>query len=76
MKLRFRIKAEDSPGNETGKSRTNGGHAQGFPPVQDAVLQGDLFLVPAGGQGAVMIDDVPHPVSYTHLDVYKRQPRR
>ena len=62
VKLRFRIKAEDSPGNETGKSGTNGGHAQGFHPVQDAVLQGDLFLVPAGGQGAVMIDDVSHPL--------------
>ena len=62
VKLRFRIKAEDSPGNETGKSGTNGGHAQGFHPVQDAVLQGDLFFVPAGGQGAVMIDDVPHPL--------------
>ena len=40
----IRDRAEDSPGNETGKSGTNGGHAQGFHPVQDAVLQGDLFL--------------------------------
>ena len=57
---RLRVDALHGRGNEACEPLVNRGHAEGLHAVDDAVLEGDLRLVPLGGRCAVEPAHVAH----------------
>lgn len=62
VELNCRVKTLYPPWHKAGKRRANRRHAQGFHPAENAMLKGNLLLVPIIGQCAVVVDDVSHSV--------------
>ena len=44
--------------------------------ISEEVKEYDVIVLPGGMPGATNLRDNEEAVSYTHLDVYKRQPKR